>query len=655
MPPDKDDERIQLLGDGNAKGDAHEKPYQPANALCDPAPNRKRIFVLCFDGTGNKFQGTDADSNILKIFRMLDRRDGSQFSYYQPGIGTYVTSGSLSHTSHWQRFSSWYAKTKDSAIGTSFAEHVMGGYKFLMRYYLPGDEIYFFGFSRGAYIARFLAEMLDHVGLLTAGNEEMARFAWKTFQKWQTRTERNDEEKKEKSRLRDYMCAFRETFSRPVRRIRFLGLFDTVNSVPAFEGPWMKRSKFPYTARSTARVIRHAVAIDERRAKFRQDLISEVKKHTHRKHQHLPYRGHVQTKPSVSKANVTTQDSEPDAAQAGQERRNQFNRDLQVPRPFRDSSEISGLRSLSPGLSSRQQRRGSRSSFGSVSRVSSNVQHSGGYDSDEEEQDIQEVWFAGCHADIGGGWGLETDEEATLSHVPLVWMVREAQRAGLRFDENKLRALNCCPDEEEEYIDLPTRDDDNDHQATAGAAPPEIQISAATPPLDGRSRSYLGPLPKLNNGTISTTNGNQASEGGKGDTEHQEHSKRFHALIHSSATAGKIHDVLCFNNGASHLSVFSWNCMEWIPFRRMDLTNDGSWRSIAWPLPKGEVRDVPNDVAVHHTVLRRMQHDKNYRPGNLIIGGGGRGVRKAPEHVGMGKWKVFREEGDAIGEVWVRA
>jgi uncharacterized protein (DUF2235 family) len=43
----------------------------------------------------------------------------------------------------------------------------MGGYKFLMRYYLPGDDIFLFGFSCGAYTARFLVEMLDHVGLLS--------------------------------------------------------------------------------------------------------------------------------------------------------------------------------------------------------------------------------------------------------------------------------------------------------------------------------------------------------------------------------------------------------------------------------------------------------------------------------------------------------
>jgi uncharacterized protein (DUF2235 family) len=46
------------------------------------APNHARKkFVLCFDGTGNKFSGTEADSNILKIYRMLDRNGDDQFHY----------------------------------------------------------------------------------------------------------------------------------------------------------------------------------------------------------------------------------------------------------------------------------------------------------------------------------------------------------------------------------------------------------------------------------------------------------------------------------------------------------------------------------------------------------------------------------------------
>lgn len=97
------------------------------------------------------------------------------------------------------------------------------------------DDIFIFGFSRGAYVARFLAEMLDHVGLLSAGNQEMARFAWKAFAQWQEREDNTAEEKRKKREMLDFLQAFRDTFSRPVRRIRFLGLFDTGMNMHAIE------------------------------------------------------------------------------------------------------------------------------------------------------------------------------------------------------------------------------------------------------------------------------------------------------------------------------------------------------------------------------------------------------------------------------------
>ena len=46
-------------------------------------PRAKKTFVLCFDGTGNKFSNTEGDSNILKIFRMLDASNAAQLHYYQ--------------------------------------------------------------------------------------------------------------------------------------------------------------------------------------------------------------------------------------------------------------------------------------------------------------------------------------------------------------------------------------------------------------------------------------------------------------------------------------------------------------------------------------------------------------------------------------------
>jgi len=47
-----------------------------------PTVSQRRL-VLCFDGTGNKFQGDVSDTNIVKLFQMLDRRNPNQFHYYQ--------------------------------------------------------------------------------------------------------------------------------------------------------------------------------------------------------------------------------------------------------------------------------------------------------------------------------------------------------------------------------------------------------------------------------------------------------------------------------------------------------------------------------------------------------------------------------------------
>ncbi|KAL9012375.1 MAG: hypothetical protein Q9180_009102 [Flavoplaca navasiana] len=68
----------------------------------------------------------------------------------------------------------------------------------------------------------------------------------------------------------------------------------------------------------------------------------------------------------------------------------------------------------------------------------------------------------------------------------------------------------------------------------------------------------------------------------------------------------------------------------------------------------GEVRDIPEDAKIHHSAIKRMEANEDYRPGNLIIGGGGRGVRKAPKELGIGEWTVHKNKGDPVGEVLVR-
>ena len=63
----------------------------PSTRINEPYPQygpirARKTFVLCFDGTGNKFSGSDGDSNIIKIYRMLDRSDPNQLHYYQVRI-----------------------------------------------------------------------------------------------------------------------------------------------------------------------------------------------------------------------------------------------------------------------------------------------------------------------------------------------------------------------------------------------------------------------------------------------------------------------------------------------------------------------------------------------------------------------------------------
>jgi uncharacterized protein (DUF2235 family) len=199
------------------------------------------------------------------------------------------------------------------------------------------------------------------------------------------------------------MCAFRETFSRPVQRIQFLGLFDTVNSVPRFENAWMQRSKFPYTARSTAKVIRHAVAIDERRAKFRQDLISETREykpqyyrgqHKRKHHRHGHHSLTSAEEKEIVEAEENNRGRKPSTVEVDQ---NALHHNaLQVPSPFRHQSEVSGFRNLSTS----QSRSRERKSVESASQISLAPVHYHDEDASdgESEQDIQEVWFAGCHA-----------------------------------------------------------------------------------------------------------------------------------------------------------------------------------------------------------------------------------------------------------------
>lgn len=177
------------------------------------------------------------------------------------------------------------------------------------------------------------------------------------------------------------------------------------------------------------------------------------------------------------------------------------------------------------------------------------------------EQDLEELWFPGCHADIGGGWPISAGEELPLSHGPLVWMVREAEKAGLNFDQEMMVKLKCGEDFQRGWEDL---------ENSASAGDPGIPTFQVTNSTD----------PDLFNSPHSEKQNPGWTRGLEPEAPQE---SEFHKSLRLAGTKGHLHDCLKFKNGLSAMSVISWKMMEYLPFRRMDLKPDGSWAAISFP------------------------------------------------------------------------
>lgn len=207
-----------------------------------------RKLVLCLDGTSNRY--CRDNTNVVKLLALLDKSASDQLVYYQPGIGTIPPPGVFLKL--WKTI----ITRLDLAFAILLKHHVQDAYRFLMRYYEDGDQIFIFGFSRGAYTARVLAGMLHKVGLLARGNEELVPFAWEMYAVHENF---------------DDARGFRRTFGRKVP-VDLIGVWDTVSSV-RYAG---RTQHFDYTFDNpSVKKVRHAMALDERRAYFRQNLWEE--------------------------------------------------------------------------------------------------------------------------------------------------------------------------------------------------------------------------------------------------------------------------------------------------------------------------------------------------------------------------------------------
>jgi uncharacterized protein (DUF2235 family) len=211
-------------------------------------------LVLCCDGTCNEFGATP--NNVVRVFQSLDLSDpAKQVGYYDPGVGTMGEPGMVSKTG--KRIT----QLLGAGVGLGITANVIDACRFLMLHWEPGDRIFLFGFSRGAFTARIVAAMIEQAGILRPGLENLLPYAVRLYRKSFAKDGGNQ-----------VMAEFKRTFGQPAR-ITYLGLWDTVSSVGAVWAP----VGWPGTATNAAiDHARHAMAIDERRGFYRQNRMKPV-------------------------------------------------------------------------------------------------------------------------------------------------------------------------------------------------------------------------------------------------------------------------------------------------------------------------------------------------------------------------------------------
>ena len=267
----------------------------------------KRIIICC-DGTWN-VPGQEHPTNVVKTARAIlpEAHDGtSQVVFYDAGVGT---GGLVDHL-------------RGGGFGKGIIKNVEDAYRFLIHNYAPGDQVYFFGFSRGAYTARSTVGLIRNCGLLEKEHGDRVQEAIMLYR-------RRDDGPDSQAGL-----DFRRAYSRDIE-IEFLGVWDTVGAlgIPLRGLTRLTRGHHQFHDVRLTRIVRRAyqaLAIDEQRFPFRPSL--------------------WQVEP-------------------------------------------------------------------------------------RDDQDVEQVWFAGAHSDVGGGY-----EEEGLAGVAFHWMMQKAQAAGLEFDNRYVAA-----------------------------------------------------------------------------------------------------------------------------------------------------------------------------------------------------------------------
>ncbi|REL33391.1 DUF2235 domain-containing protein [Rhodohalobacter sp. SW132] len=216
----------------------------------------KRI-ILCCDGTWNSADqssnGIPCPTNVVRIaYRIAKRKDDiQQIVYYSQGVGT---GNSL------DRFTG-------GAFGRGVDDNIFDIYRFLVANYEPDDQLFLFGFSRGAFTARSIAGMIRKCGILK--REEVERYMNATYMY------RSDD-----SPNAEIPTMFRHKYSvngDQETPIHFIGVWDTVGSLgiplSGLRNLTKRKHQFHDTELSgSVKNAFHALAINEQRSPFKPTL-----------------------------------------------------------------------------------------------------------------------------------------------------------------------------------------------------------------------------------------------------------------------------------------------------------------------------------------------------------------------------------------------
>ncbi|NUR11083.1 MAG: DUF2235 domain-containing protein [Bradyrhizobium sp.] len=142
--------------DAGRNADKPGRAPSDGNAGASASPSKRKL-VLFADGTGNAF--TSQESSVWRLYEALDHTQPDQIAYYIKGVGT----------AGWAPLAAL-----DGATGFGVPSNVRKLYRFLCWNWRSGDEIYIFGFSRGAFTARTLAALIASQGLVPAEIDKVA-------------------------------------------------------------------------------------------------------------------------------------------------------------------------------------------------------------------------------------------------------------------------------------------------------------------------------------------------------------------------------------------------------------------------------------------------------------------------------------------------